>query len=179
MQNVLDFGCGNKKRPGSIGIDINPDSSADIIHDLNVFPYPFEDSVFDEIYADNVIEHLDDIIRVMEELHRISKPNALVKVIVPYFRSQWAYIDPTHKHYFTSNSFYYFEPSHSIHIQYKYSAATFKVAPAVFNEGIKRGVFMSFIKYLANNTPQRYEHYLGHFFPLDSLTFYLRTIKCI
>ena len=75
--DVLDIGCGNKKRPGSIGLDINPSTSADVVHDLNVFPYPFADSSFDEIHADNVIEHLDDVIAVMEEIHRLARPGAL------------------------------------------------------------------------------------------------------
>ena len=44
---ILDLGCGKKKRPGSVGVDINPNSDADIIHDLNVFPYPFENSSFE------------------------------------------------------------------------------------------------------------------------------------
>ena len=177
LKNILDVGCGNQKRPHAIGVDCNPNTSADIIHDLNVFPYPFEDSVFDEIYADNVMEHLDNVIRVMEELHRISQPNGRIKVIVPYFRSQWACIDPTHKHYFTADSFNYFDPSHMMHTRYNYSAVKYKVESVVFNESLSRGLFMSSIKYLANKNPQRYEHYLGHFFPLDSLTFYLRTIK--
>ena len=56
MPDILDLGCGNKKRPGAIGIDVNPRCDADVIHDLNAFPYPFAESAFDEIYADNVIE---------------------------------------------------------------------------------------------------------------------------
>src|SRR3989338_7697782 len=100
---ILDLGCGNKKRDGAIGIDFNSRTAADVIHDLNTFPYPLEDSSFEEIYLDNTLEHLDNVIRVMEEVHRISAPNALVKVIVPYFRSPWAFIDPTHKHFFTVN----------------------------------------------------------------------------
>jgi len=51
---ILDLGCGNKKIQGAIGIDINPLSDADVIHDLNVLPYPFNDSRV-EIIADNVI----------------------------------------------------------------------------------------------------------------------------
>ena len=40
---ILDLGCGNKKRDGTIGVDFNSRTKADIIHDLNIFPYPFED----------------------------------------------------------------------------------------------------------------------------------------
>ena len=89
-KKILDLGCGKRKRPGAIGIDNNPATDADVIHSLNVYPYPFEDSSFDEIYVDNVLEHLDDVVRTMEELHRISRPGGLVKVIVPYFRAPWA-----------------------------------------------------------------------------------------
>ena len=110
MKKILDLGCGNKKRPGAIGVDFNERTSADIIHNLNSFPYPFEDGFFDEIYLDNTLEHLDDVMKVMEEAHRICKPNGVVKVIAPYFRSMWACIDPTHKHFFTVDSFAYFDP---------------------------------------------------------------------
>lgn len=177
MLNILDFGCGNKKRTGSIGIDINPNTAADIIHDLNVFPYPFADSTFDEIYADNVLEHLDNIVKVMEELYRISKPDARIKVIVPYFRSRWAFIDPTHKHFFTVDSFAYFTHDHIIKKMYNYSFASFRVEKMVFNETIKRSIIFSFIKAVANFVPQKYEIYMSHFFPLDDLSFYLRTVK--
>ena len=96
MIKILDLGCGKKKREGAIGVDFSDRHDADVIHDLNAFPYPFDDDSVDEIYLDNVLEHLDDPLKVMEEVHRICKPNGLVKVIVPYFRSVWAFIDPTH-----------------------------------------------------------------------------------
>ena len=114
VKKILDLGCGKKKRSNAIGIDFNERTEADIIHDLNMFPYPLEDNTFDEIYIDNTLEHLDNIIAVMEEVHRICKKGGMVKVMVPYFRSAWASIDPTHKHYFTANSFAYFDPKNPI-----------------------------------------------------------------
>jgi len=174
---ILDLGCGNKKFPGAIGIDINPLSDADVIHDLNKLPYPFKDSVFDEIIADNVIEHLDDVIKSMEELSRISKPGARIKIIVPYFRSRWAYIDPTHRHHFTVESFAYFDPHHIICKRYKYSKVRFKVEKVIFNERLKNGVIKSAFVSIANRWPIGYEMYLSHVFPLDELTFYLVNLK--
>ncbi len=181
MKQILDLGCGNQKMEGAIGIDINPNTNADIIHDLNIFPYPFEESTFDEIYVDNVIEHLDNVVKVMEELHRISKPDGIIVIKVPYFRSRYAYIDPTHKHHFTVNSFSYFDPNHIHHKLYNYSEALFETTKIVFNEnfpkkgiaGILKGSFLHFCyKY-----PAFYEHHLSHFFPLDELTFHLKSIK--
>ena len=77
---MLDLGCGNKKRPGTIGVDYNARVDSDISHDLNIFPYPFEAESVDRIYIDNCLEHLDRPLSVMEELHRILKPGGEVKV---------------------------------------------------------------------------------------------------
>jgi SAM-dependent methyltransferase len=174
---VLDLGCGNRKRPGAVGVDHNPETAADVVHSLDVFPYPFETSSFDEIYADNVVEHLGDVIKVMEELHRLCKPGGTVTVIVPYFRAQWAFIDPTHRHFFTVDSFSYFDPSHPHCALYDYTKARFSVEKVAFNDGIERGAVVRAVVWLANRWPGRYERYLGHLFPLDALTFVLRTLK--
>lgn len=177
MLKVLDLGCGNRKRAGAVGIDINPETAADIVHNLNETPYPFKDSEFDEIYADNVIEHLDDVLKVMEELHRISRSGGMIKVIVPYFRAKWAFIDPTHRHFFTVDSFSYFDPEHIHNKLFNYSKARFKVERIVFNETIKRRLLIEGLKKLANKWPGRYETYLSHLVPLDDISFYLRTLK--
>ena len=174
---ILDLGCGNKKHPRAVGIDINPLTDADIIHDLNSVPYPFEDSVFDEIIADNIIEHLDNVILIMEELSRISKFGAMIKVIVPYFRAKWAYIDPTHKHYFTVDSFAYFDPDHIICKMYPYTQVRYIRKKVIFNEMYENGFIKSVVVSLANKWPVRYETYLSHLFPLDVLTYYLINMK--
>jgi SAM-dependent methyltransferase len=174
---ILDLGCGKKKRPGSIGVDYSDRHNADIIHDLNVFPYPFESNSIDQVYLDNVLEHLDKPMRVMEEIHRISKSGGVVKVMVPYFRSPWAFIDPTHKTFYTVDSFAYYDPRHIICQRYDYTTARFLVERIVFNEtlNVKRWTKKIMVK-LANKYPNRYEAYLSHFYPLDELTFYLK--KC-
>jgi len=51
------------------------------------------------------MEHLTDIPLVMKELHRISKPNAKIRIIVPYYNCYGAYNDITHLHYFNEYSF--------------------------------------------------------------------------
>lgn len=174
---ILDLGCGTRKRQGALGLDSNPVTGADIIHDLDIFPYPLKDSQFEEVYMDNVLEHLENVIGTMEEIHRISKPNANVKIIVPYFRARWAFIDPTHRHFFTVGSFSYFDPESIVHKIYPYSKVTFKPEKIVFNETIQRGWFMSIIKAVANRWPDAYERNLSPFFPLDDLSFYLKVIK--
>ncbi|MDD1644904.1 MAG: class I SAM-dependent methyltransferase [Methanomicrobiales archaeon] len=181
MPVVLDVGCGNRKKPGAIGIDFNPDTQADVIHDLNKFPYPFDTSFFDIIIADNVIEHLDDVVKVVEELHRISKPHGQLIITVPYFRSKWAFIDPTHKHFFTSESFSYFDVNHIHHDLYSYSKIRTRINHIVFNENIRHSgitkITSGIFARIANRFPNWYDAHLGHIFPLDTLTFHLEILK--
>lgn len=173
---ILDLGCGKKKRPGAIGVDYSDRHNADVIHDLNVFPYPFEEGSVDYIYMDNVLEHLDSPMDVMAEIHRICKPGSGVKVIVPYFRSVWAFIDPTHKKFFTVDSFSYYDPDHIICQRYDYVPTRFKVERVTFNETLANRWFKRLVIRLANRWPNRYEKYISHLFPLDDITYYLRKI---
>lgn len=173
---ILDLGCGKKKRPGAIGVDYSDRHNADVIHDLNIFPYPFDNDSIDQVYLDNVLEHLAEPMRVMEEVYRITKPGGGVKVIVPYFRSEWAFIDPTHKAFYTVDSFAYYDPRHIICQRYDYTSARFLVDKIVFNETLQNRWTKKLIVRLANKYPNRYECYLSHLYPLDDITYYLK--KC-
>ena len=105
VKSILDVGCGQNKFAGSIGIDSNPRSHADVIHDLGVFPYPFESDQFDEVVCRHVIEHVPDVIGLVTELHRITKPGGRLKIVTPHYSNpDWA-TDPTHRNHFNSYSF--------------------------------------------------------------------------
>lgn len=102
MENKkLNLGCGNKIRKGYVNVDIAKLPGVDKVVDLNKFPYPFKDNTFSEVFCDNVLEHLDDLNKVMEELHRILQKDGKLVVKVPYYAQVGAYSDPTHKHLFT------------------------------------------------------------------------------
>lgn len=83
----LNIGCNQDIRKGYINLDqAKFNSKVDIMHNLEEFPYPFEDNIFEEIYARYVLEHImpDKRIGVLKELHRICKNNAIIKIKVPY-----------------------------------------------------------------------------------------------
>lgn len=101
----LNFGCGKKIKNGYVNVDVTLFEGVEKIFDFDVFPYPFSDNEFDEILADNVLEHLDDIPVVIRELHRITKTDGEIRIIVPYYNCYGAYNDVTHKHYFSHLSF--------------------------------------------------------------------------
>ena len=105
---ILDVGCGINKYPGSIGIDINPATAADVLCDLDRFPYPFAGQSFDQLRAIHVIEHLTDVIRAMEEFHRLVRPGGRVRIETPHYTDFSSFCDPTHKHHLNSFSFRYF-----------------------------------------------------------------------
>lgn len=85
-----------------ITLDYNEDHKPDIVHDLNSFPYPFEDNSFDEIHAYDVLEHCGKqgdyrfFFEQFSEIHRILKPGGYFAGIVPKWDSVWAFGDPSH-----------------------------------------------------------------------------------
>ena len=105
---ILDIGCGKHKTPGAIGLDSNPKTDADVIHSLDDVPYPFPDNEFDLIVGNQVIEHVDDVLGVMAELHRIAKPGATIRLDTPHYSDIASFTDPTHRHHLTTESFAYF-----------------------------------------------------------------------
>jgi hypothetical protein len=116
----------------------------------------------------------------MEEVHRISEDGGAVVVSVPYFRSCYATIDPTHRNFFGVWGFCYFDPSHPFHERYGYTRARFRVERLEFDREFKdgrMGVFHRLMVRLAEKHPYSYEVRLSHLFPLNSLTYYLRVIK--
>lgn len=174
---VLDLGCGNKKRPGTVGVDFNTRLDGDICHDLNIFPYPFDEGSIDKIYIDNCLEHLDNPLKVMEELHRILKVGGEVKVIVPYFRSPSAFHDPTHKTFYTVESFSYYDPEHPICKRYDYTKAYFNIEKIVFHEHLNSGPIKRIIVSFANKWPKFYENSLSSILPLHEISYYLKKIQ--
>src|SRR5215210_7887087 len=70
----LNLGSGRRRDPTAINLDITPDTGPDVVHDLDVLPWPFPDRHFDHVDAIDVIEHLRDPLAVVVEIHRITRP---------------------------------------------------------------------------------------------------------
>jgi SAM-dependent methyltransferase len=109
---VLDVGCGRNKYPGAIGVDRNPNTSADVIADVDHYPLPFADNAFREIRAIHVIEHVTDVIRTMEEFHRLLAPGGEVVIVTPHYTDYSSFCDPTHRWHLNTFSLRYFGDDH-------------------------------------------------------------------
>ena len=109
---ILDVGCGINKHSGAIGLDRNPRSRADVLGDLDHFPYPFADASFDQVRAIHFIEHSIDVIRSMEEFHRLVRPGGRIHIVTPHYTDFSSFCDPTHRWHLNSFSFRYFGEDH-------------------------------------------------------------------
>lgn len=108
----LNLGCGNDIRPGYVNHDIaRHRPEVDVVHDLRTLPWPWQDGVAAEIQLMDVVEHLPDVVAVIDECWRILAPGGVLHVSVPHYESENAWIDPTHRRGFHLDSFDYFDPA--------------------------------------------------------------------
>jgi len=109
----LDVGCGRISRTNFVGMDKDPDVGADIVHDMEMFPYPLPDGCCLTIVASHIMEHIKPwlTVDVMNELWRIAKPEGRLAISTPYAGSHGFWQDPTHCNGFNESTFTYFDPS--------------------------------------------------------------------
>lgn len=177
---ILDIGCGKKKYQSKnkndvvVGLDIAKLPEVDVVHNLEKFPWPFKNNEFDLIISNHVLEHMTDLIKVMEEIHRIGKPGALVKINVPYFAYPGSYQDPTHKRFFTLHTFDYFSEDSELNY---YSKARFKILKIKLTFDVKRKGISKIIDPFINHFRGFYERFLSSLLPAHNLYAELKIIK--
>ena len=96
----LNLGCGFNKIEGFINVDMFKECEPDLLHNLEIFPYPFKDDSVSEILLNHSLEHLGQqpvvFIKIMQELYRISKNESLININVPHPNHDNFISDPTH-----------------------------------------------------------------------------------
>jgi SAM-dependent methyltransferase len=168
---TLDVGCGSAKTPGSIGLDISADTDADVVHDLDAFPYPFDDARFDTVIMQDVLEHVREPVRVVSELHRLLRPDGRLLLRTPHFSSALAYSDPTHTHYLSLMAIRSLAEPRFAH----YTGARFAVVD------LRLDLWLPFrltgIARAANRFPDLYERYFAFRFPAMNIRAELSALK--
>lgn len=125
MKKIINLGCGKTKIPGVLGVDkIKIPGYVDIVHDLDITPYPFKSNTIDEVHMYHVLEHLHDPLRIIEEIYRILKSEGTLHLRVPHFSSSGAFTDITHVRPFGYESFNCLEPNNYHHF---YTKSEFKI----------------------------------------------------
>lgn len=124
-----NFGVGNTKEPGYVGVDIVKTDQTDVVANLFKFPYSFaQDNSAEEIFTSHFIEHLpmayvspsgkvslipedgesmDMLDKFFEECWRILAPGGKLVIVVPYYNSMRAWQDPSHRRAISEATFLY------------------------------------------------------------------------
>ncbi|OIO41347.1 hypothetical protein COX97_00785 [Candidatus Pacearchaeota archaeon CG_4_10_14_0_2_um_filter_05_32_18] len=175
MANSLHLGCGNDIKKGYVNLDIKKLPGVDVVHDLEKYPYPFKDNTFDVVEMHHVLEHLSNPLKVIEEIWRISKPGAIVIISVPHWSHFTAYSDLTHKNYFSSSLFIYYENNNS---KYYSNQVGFKVMGKKLTATRINYLWLNpILNPILNISPLLTELILCKFLPVSQIVFKLKVIK--
>lgn len=101
----LNLGCMDSYIDGWVNLDIV--EPADVLHDLTVTPWPFDDDTVEHIAAFDILEHMPDFAQFMNECHRILEPGGKLEIVVPTPSDNF-WLDPTHKRPYLADTFHIF-----------------------------------------------------------------------
>lgn len=132
----INLGAGAEIEQGYVNVDWIDQDGIDIVHNLLIYPWPFESDIADRIMARDVLEHMPNFtpdnksnpIVFVEEAHRILKVGGELFMTMPHWQSKNCWIDLTHVKGFDERSFDYFDESTELGKAYGYySDRKFKV----------------------------------------------------
>ncbi len=173
----INLGCGIDIRDEYINVDRFITDGVNIVCDFERW-LPFKDNSFDYLYSRYVLEHIDDIVKIMSEIHRILKPNGIAHIEVPHCSWFQSYASFDHKHFFTSNSFDCFRESskegYFLDIKFKFNIVKKKLS---WGEGYKYKMIDNLINSIINRMPNFYERFLLWVIPINKIIFEMKVIK--
>ncbi len=138
----LNLGCGAKRfhKADFLNIDCSRTCDPDFVFNVEKDFWPFEADSVIEILADNLLEHLEDLVFVMNEAWRVTKSNGSFWFRVPAVDRfemvedkdhratgskqsmkviMWgAFRDPTHRTFFCQETMDYWQHDHPTHRDY-------------------------------------------------------------
>ena len=182
----LDVGCGPAKIPGAVGIDRCQLPGVDTVHDLNKYPWPFAANTFDHVVCKHVLPHLDDFVRAVEEIHRVTKPGGIVEILAPHYASDNANTDPTFRVRLGLRSMHYFCEQFDFKYQY-YSSARFQMVrrrvsfrenKTDFRKDTKANLARHLgLEWAVNTLPRVYERFFVYLLIPSEIYFKLKVLK--
>ena len=129
MKRKLNFSCGIDIRKGWDNCD-NQQTNGVIYCDANKFPYPFEDNTYQLIEMRQCLNVFADPLKCLDEIHRISKKNAIIVIELPYASNMGVYSDMSTTQFYTEKTFYNFvDPVNYIYKEKKYEIVDIHLKP--------------------------------------------------
>lgn len=114
----LNLGCGSQPLAGWVNVDAADIPGVDVVHDLDVIPWPFDDASMSEVRAFDVFEHVGNPLGFMAECHRVLQPGGALYIHTSYWRAENGFTDPTHRRFCTERTFDYWIPGTDYHRRY-------------------------------------------------------------
>ena len=156
----------NDKKDGFKTLDIDPSLVPDILADVT--DIPLEPNTCSYIICENVLEHVCDLKKAMDELVRITKPGGTIEIVLPHFSAFKLWDNLQHKR---GGSYGMFD---------SYPVVRFKREFWIEGRGIvmpntptRWHIPFAVVEYIANRFPGIYEYWLCNFIRCDALHFVL------
>jgi hypothetical protein len=104
----LDLGCGMRPKAGHYGVDYADLPGVDIRASLEEPLTGLPDNSVGGVTTRHTMEHIVNVLPLLQEIHRVVVPGGTVDVEVPHFSNPYGFSDPTHVRFFGLYTFHYF-----------------------------------------------------------------------
>jgi ubiquinone/menaquinone biosynthesis C-methylase UbiE len=182
----INLGSGMTPIEGFYSLDQFNIGSVDILADLNKPLTLLPDNCVHKVFSYHVLEHVENFIPLMSELHRLVKSDGVIEVVVPHFSNVYSFSDPTHVRFFGLYTMYYFsldedQPARkvpSFYTDFKFKVESVKIEfykDTVFDH-LFGPLFYRFVNF--NHAFQNfYERRLSSFFHASQIRYTMSPIK--
>lgn len=115
----INLGCGNLILDGQNHDLVKHRPEVNIAFDLNK-KFPLENNTYDEVVCNDVLEHLDNPLETINEIHRILKKGGILTCKCCGWKNPNFWVDITHKKAFDIRSMDYLDPETELGKEYGY-----------------------------------------------------------
>jgi len=176
----LNLGSGPYVKKGFDNQDYKKFPGVNLVFDLEKAHYPIKTNTYDYISCDHVVEHIGNIFGFFNEIHRIAKPGAIVKIECPHWSTNFAFTQIDHKHYFGLDSLNILEPTDE-----QNKSKPFKVlSQRILFRGSRSSKFMQLVSYPIDkivNSSHSMQLVIDRFFskiiPFYFIEYHLKVLK--
>jgi SAM-dependent methyltransferase len=142
---ILDLGCGPNKYKSDnpedevVGLDYVKLPGVDIVADMDD-GIPLPDNSVDMVVSSFAMGHVKNFFFVMDEIFRVCKPGAPVRIKEAFYSSERQWNNPTQLQFFSPRTFEIYQKGHIRHYYKQVGNTAFKVnrVKLVFGAGRSR-----------------------------------------
>ena len=184
----LNLGSGQRRLEGYFNVDCTTVTQPDLLADLNEPLDCLPDNCVEAVYARHTLEHIENFIGLLGELHRVCRADATLDIIVPHFSNPYGFSDPTHVRFFGLYSFFYFADAQDQprrKVPSFYTPMRFRVEKVEFRllkESLLEKCARSALEPLINRSVRGldwYERRMCRLFPVGDVRYLLKPVKTV